>query len=225
MQDPVSPSPLRLTITARSGSIRLRSGPGAAVEAPGARVSTDADGSVRVESSSRSLEVTCPDGADVILGTASGKVRMKGRFGDVRVTSASGSVEIEAVATLDVRLRSGSVSVESCTGDCHVVSTSGRIEIDRAGRVDVGGKSGSITVGSCAGGRVHTTSGHIEVGLDRAADLEVRAVSSAIEVDVPMGVRPALDLYSKTGRVRVDVTQGDDCRIVAHTISGSIRVR
>jgi DUF4097 and DUF4098 domain-containing protein YvlB len=225
MQEPVPPSPLRLTIAARSGSIRLRSGPGSTVEAPGARVHTEADGSVRIDSPSRNLEVTCPEGADVILGTASGKVRLTGRFGDVRVTSASGSVKVEAVASLDVRLRSGSVSVESCIGDCHVVSTSGRIEIERAGRVDVGGKSGSITVGACAGGRVHTTSGHIEVGLDRAADLEVRAVSSSIEVDVPMGVKPALDLHTKTGHVHADVTQGDDCRIMVHTVSGAIRVR
>jgi DUF4097 and DUF4098 domain-containing protein YvlB len=150
---------------------------------------------------------------------------MEGRFGDVRVTSASGSVELDRVATLDVRLKSGSVSVVSCTGDCHVVSTSGRIEIDRAGRVDVAGKSGTISVRSAAGGCIRTTSGHISVGLDRAADLEVRAVSSSIDVDLPVGVAPVLDLYSKTGSVRADVPHGDDCRIVVHTISGSIRVR
>jgi DUF4097 and DUF4098 domain-containing protein YvlB len=178
MQDPVPPAPLRLTIVARSGAILVRSGPGSNVDAHGASVRREPDGSVRIDSPSRNLEVTCPDGTDVILGTASGKVRMEGRFGDVRVTSASGSVEIEAAATVDVRLRSGSVSVESCTGDCHVVSTSGRIEIDRAGRIDIGGKSGSITVRSAAGGCIRTTSGHIVVGLARAADLEVRAVSS-----------------------------------------------
>ena len=86
---------LRLTIAARSGSILLRSGPGSAVEAPGATVWRETDGSVRIESSSRNLEVTCPEGADVILGTASGKVRLVGRFGDVRVTSASGSVQVD----------------------------------------------------------------------------------------------------------------------------------
>jgi DUF4097 and DUF4098 domain-containing protein YvlB len=225
MQAPESSAPVRLTIAARSGSIRVRSQPGAEVAAPGARLREEPDGSVRIESASRDLEVTCPDGADVILGTASGKVRLAGRFGDVRVTSASGSVHVDEVASLDVRLRSGSVTVESCAGDCHVVSTSGRIEIDRAGRVEVGGRSGHIIVRAAAGGRIRTTSGHVEVGLDRAADLEVRGVSSAIDIDLPAGVAPDLDLHTRSGRVDARVTQGRDCVISAHTVSGSITVR
>jgi DUF4097 and DUF4098 domain-containing protein YvlB len=183
------------------------------------------DGSVRIDAASRNLEVTCPEGADVILGTSSGKVRLDGRFGDVRVTSSSGSVQIDTVSTLDVRLRSGSVSVEACDGDCHVVSSSGRIEIERAGAIDVAGTSGHIFVRASAGGRVRTTSGHIEIGLDRAADLEVRGVSSTIEIDVPPGVAPALMLRSRSGSVRSEVDEGHDGTISVHTVSGAIRVR
>jgi DUF4097 and DUF4098 domain-containing protein YvlB len=225
MQVSAVPAPLRLTIAARSGSIVVRSAPGAEVSAKGADVRREPDGSFRIDGGSHSLDVTCPDGADLILGTSSGKVRIEGRFGDVRVTSASGSLRIDSVATLDVRMRSGSVGVGSCAGDCHVVATSGRIEIGRAGRIDVGGRSGSISVQSSAGGRVGTTSGHIEVGLDVAADLEVRAVSSTIDIDVAPGIAPTLDLRSRTGHVRGDVREGNDCVISAHTVSGSITVR
>src|SRR5205814_3321319 len=100
---------------------------------------------------------------------------------------------------VDLRVRSGSVEVESCYGDCHVVAVSGRIEIGSAGRVDVTGVSGTIVARSVAGGRVRTTSGRVSVGLAVAADLDVRAVSSSIEIDVPRGVAPELRLGTKSG--------------------------
>jgi hypothetical protein len=42
---------------------------------------------------------------------------------------------------------------------------------------------------------------------------------------MPTGVACALDLHSMTGAVDADVPRGSDCRIAAHTVSGSITVR
>jgi DUF4097 and DUF4098 domain-containing protein YvlB len=222
---PRGAAPARLTIAARSGSIVVRSGSGSEVEVRGGKMQREADGSARIESRSGNLEVTCPEGSDVILGTSSGKVSLEGRFGDVRITSSSGRVHVEEVRSLDLRLRSGSVDVETCHGKCHIVAVSGRIEVGRAGPVDITGVSGTITAGSVAGGRIRTTSGRVEVGLDRAADLEVRGVSSSVTVDVPRGVRPELRLHAVGGRVKDDVDKGHDCVISVRIVSGSITVQ
>jgi hypothetical protein len=93
-----TPAPTRLTITARSGSIVVRSGDGAGIDVRGAKSRVEPDGSTRVESRSGDVEVTCPVGTDVILGTSSGKVRLEGRLGDVRITGSSGKVRVEAFA-------------------------------------------------------------------------------------------------------------------------------
>ena len=105
------------------------------------------------------------------------------------------------------------------------MAVSGRIEIGSAGRVDIKGVSGTIVARSVAGGRVRTTSGRISVGLEGAADLDVRAVSSSIEVDVPRGVAPEMRLRTISGKVRKEVEKGHDCVISVHTVSGSITVR
>jgi len=225
MDAPTRPVPARLAIAARSGSIVVRTGPGPEVEVEGGRVRVESDGTTRVDGGSANIEVTCPEGTDLILGTSSGKVSLEGTFGDVRVTNSSGSVHIEEVRSLDLRIRSGSIEVEACAGECHVVAVSGRIEIGRAGRVDITGVSGTIIAGSVAGGRVRTTSGKVTVGLDRAADIDVRGVSSSTVVDVPPGVAPELRLRTISGRVRKEVERGHDCVISVHTVSGSITVR
>lgn len=225
MDDPVSPAPARLTIAARSGSIVVRTGPGSEVEARGATVRIDTDGSTRIDGGSSKIEVTCPEGSDVTLGTSSGKVSLVGPLGDVRVTGSSGRVRIEDARSVDLRVRSGSVEIESCQGECHVVAVSGRIEIGSAGRVDVTGTSGTIVARSVAGGRVRTTSGRVSVGVDRAADLDVRCVSGSIEIDVPPGVAPEMRLSTVSGSVRKEVENGHDCIVAVHTVSGSITVR
>jgi DUF4097 and DUF4098 domain-containing protein YvlB len=218
-------SPARLTITARSGSILVRAVAGAEIAAEGARVERDDDGSFRIESASGHMEVTCPEGTDLILGTSSGKVRIAGRLGDVRVTASSGRVDLESARRVDVRARSGSVEVAECEGDCHVVAVSGRIQIGRAGRVDLKAVSGTIVAEAVAGGRVRTTSGNVSIGLALAADLDIRAVSSSITVEVPTGVAPDMQLRTRSGSVRKEVEKGHDCVISAHTVSGSITIR
>jgi DUF4097 and DUF4098 domain-containing protein YvlB len=224
MDSPTVP-PARLTIAARSGSIVVGTGPGSEIDARGAKVHREADGSYRIDGASRNIEVTCPEGTDLILGTSSGRVTLEGRLGDVRVTGSSGSIHVEAARSLDLRVRSGSVEVGDIAGACKVVAVSGRIEVESAGSIDLTGVSGTVVARSVGGGRVRTTSGRVSVGLNRAADLEVRGISGTTEIDVPRGVAPELRLTTISGRVKREVEQGHDCVISVRTVSGSITVR
>jgi DUF4097 and DUF4098 domain-containing protein YvlB len=225
MEAPAQPAPARLTIAARSGSIEVRTGPGPEVEVHGATVKLEADGSTRIEGGSKSIEVVCPEGSDVILGTSSGKVALEGPLGDVRITGSSGSVHVARARSLDLRVRSGSVEVGDIAGDCRVVAASGRIEVESAGSIDLEGSSGTVVAHSVGGGRVRTKSGNVSVGLDRAADLEVRGGSGKTEISVPRGVAPELRLRTISGNVDRDLDTGHDCIISVRTVSGSITVR
>jgi DUF4097 and DUF4098 domain-containing protein YvlB len=209
----------------RSGSIVVRTGSGSDVDVHGAKVRRESDGSYRIEGGSKSIEVICPEGSDVILGTSSGRVSLEGALGDVRITASSGTVDVEQARSLDLRVRSGSVTVGTVAGECHVVSSSGRIEVERAGSIDLSGVSGTVTAESVGGGRVRTTSGRVTVGLDRAADLEVRGVSGTTEITLPRGVAPELRLRTVSGRIKRDVEQGHDCVISVRTVSGTISVQ
>lgn len=203
----------------------VRAGSGPAVEVDGGKVRVESDGTYRIEGGSHSIEVTCPEGSDVILGTSSGKVVLQGPLGDVRITGSSGTVHVEAARSLDLRVRSGTVSVGTVAGDCLVVSSSGRIEVEKAGNVDLSGVSGTIVAGSVGGGKVHTTSGRITVGLDRAGDLEVRGTSGTTEIEVARGIAPELRLSTVSGKVKRDLAEGHDCVISVRTVSGTIRLR
>ena len=134
-------------------------------------------------------------------------------------------MHVEQARSLDLRVRSGSVEIGDVAGHCSVVAASGRIEINRAGSIDLTGVSGTVVARSTGGGKVRTTSGRVSVGLDRAADLEVRGVSGTMEIDVARGVAPELRLHTLSGKVKRDVDQGNDCVISVRTVSGSITVR
>jgi len=220
-----STAPERLTITARSGSIVVRAGPGPEIETSGAKVRLEGDGSTRIDGGSKSIEVVCPEGTDVILGTSSGKVELVGPLGDVRVTGSSGSMHVEQARSLDLRVRSGSVEIGEIAGHCRVVAVSGRIEVDRAGSIDLTGVSGTVVARSTGGGTVRTTSGSVTVGLDRAADLEVRGISGTMKIDVARGIAPELRLHTVSGKIKRDLELGNDCIISVRTVSGSITVR
>src|SRR5262249_51212568 len=130
----------RVRISNRSGAVRVTTEPDAALMVNGAPVTRDEDGTWCVQSSSGSaIEVTCADGTDLVIGTNSGHVQVKGSPGAVRVATVSGKIDVEQAARLDVRTKSGHVEVGRCTGDCHVVVKSSTVEIGAAGKAVLSG--------------------------------------------------------------------------------------
>src|SRR4051794_9075568 len=85
--------------------------------------------------------IRCPAGTDVVAGTSSGDLEFGGELGAVRLTTMSGKIEVDRVASIDIRAMSGSVTVASCAGECRVKTKSGKVRIGSAG-------AGLICVGS-----------------------------------------------------------------------------
>jgi hypothetical protein len=184
-------------------------------------------GVLEVKGRSDGVVMRVPLGSDLVVGSHSGAVQLKGALGELRVTSRSGRVEIDECASLDVRTVSGRVVIGSVTGECRIKTGSGRISITRAdGELHVATVSGRIDIVDAAGPvRVNTVNGRVDLGMTRAADARADSVSGRVTIELPHGVHPKTSLVSVSGRCECELDEGDDCRVTGRTVSGRIAIR
>ena len=171
------------------------------------------------------LEVRCPIGTEVSVGTLSGDIRLEGELGHVRAATASGDITADRVASLDARSISGDLEVEACPERCRLSTKSGHIEVGSAGSAEADTVSGRIRLDSTAGPvKVRTVSGNVELGTAGADPVSVRSVSGGINVRVQRDRRPEARLRSVSGKVRCDCPEGTDFPLEVMTVSGKIEV-
>ena len=129
------------------------------------RAEVTTDGAIEVTGGSKSVEVRCPEGSDVIVGANSGSVELARPARDARVTVGSGSVLVDHVEQLDARTGSGSFEVAECDGECRLKTGSGRIKVVQSGEADLATGSGSVEAELVDGAKVKAGSGNVDVGL------------------------------------------------------------
>ena len=174
-----------------------------------------------VEAGSSRVEVMVPLGAQVAIGTTSGRVQARGELGDTAVTTVSGRVSVEHAASVDVRAGSGRVEVGSVDGMCRVRAEHGRVSVQQAGAADLSTESGRIEVGSVSGPvRAHSVSGRVTVELSQAADVDAETISGRVEVRLPPDVVAAID----RGDGAPTTTEPADCHVRATSVSGRVDV-
>jgi len=175
------------------------------------RIESDATGRIKLPSArggTATLVLRTPTGSDVVVGTISGNVKLQGQLGAVRVTTVSGSIEVDRAEALDARSVAGNIDVDRCSGQCRLQTISGLIKL--------GETAGSVSAQSA--------SGKIEVDMRSAGDVKVRTMSGPVRVAVPRGVRPSTSLRSLSGRPRSECEEGNDCEIRVQSLSGRIEV-
>ncbi|MBK5289946.1 MAG: DUF4097 family beta strand repeat protein [Acidimicrobiia bacterium] len=184
-------------------------------------------GVLEVKGSSGGVRMRVPEGTDLVVGTHSGSVELGGRLGELRITTRSGRVEIDACAALDARSVSGRVDVGTVDGDCRIKTANGRITVGRVGgALNVASVSGRIDVTDVGGSaRANSVSGSVHVGLTTAADARADSVSGSVTVELPQGVHPKASLISVSGGCICEVTEGEDCSVIGRSVSGRIRIR
>jgi DUF4097 and DUF4098 domain-containing protein YvlB len=145
---------------------------------------------------SRDLEVRCPAGAPISVGTISGDVRI-----------------------------SGDLEVDCCSGLCRLITKSGHIEASDTGPAEADTVSGYVRLGRTAGGvTVRTVSGSVELGTDGTEPVKVRTISGGITIKVPKERLPAAKLRSLSGKINCDCLQGSDFPLEVTSVSGKIEV-
>lgn len=221
-------APLRLAIATRSGRVKLVAEPGASLRVRGGSPTVEPDGTTRITPTkgSAAVEVRCPAGSDVVIGTSTGQVELRGDLGAVSVTTGVGRIDLSRarVARADLRTTSGRIHVDRCEGECRVVAGSGRVEIGSAGTAEVATSSGRVSLKHSGAANVTTTSGRVEVVAGNRPVVRVRSLSGRVEVAVPEGVSPATRIETATGRVCCECTSGDDGELEVTTTSGAVDV-
>ncbi len=220
------PAAPTVSVTSRSGRVTVTGEDRAdvLVERGGEAVAREHD-RVVVDGGSSRVELRCPVGTDVIVGTGSGRVDLRGQLGDSRVTTGSGRIGVERVERVDARTGSGDVTVEECAGPCRCQTGSGKIRVGRAGEADLVTGSGKVEAELVDGAAVRTGSGSVALGLRAAGTIGVQAHSGNVTVTVPAGVHPATHLNAHSGRVTCDCEPGSDGDIRITTHSGSIAIK
>jgi DUF4097 and DUF4098 domain-containing protein YvlB len=164
---------------------------------------------LEAKSKSGSIEVRCPTGTDVSVGAMSGRVKLIGTFGSLKISTVSGGIEIDtATGNVDARCVSGSITVKSCSGRADVSSKSGRVRIDH-----VEGAAHASTI-----------SGGVEIGTAGGEDVELKMVSGGAKVKVLSEKHPRIRFTSLSGKMHCDCTQGSDFDLRVKSISGSLEV-
>lgn len=142
------------------------------------------DGVLRIEVSAKNqyfgpsgsvaVTVQLPAGSQVEVNAASVELRAAGRFGDVAVKSAHGSIDLEEVASARLTTVAGDVSVGRLNGPAEIRTSKGDIRIAEAvsGAVVLRTDVGEVEVGAAAGVSATldagTTTGRINNSLKNA---------------------------------------------------------
>jgi DUF4097 and DUF4098 domain-containing protein YvlB len=221
------------------------------VEQRGDRILVEAPGDALRSRRAIDVRVTLPSGSHADIVVASADVIGGGRLGDVNVTTASGDIEFEQVASLEARSSSGDtacrrvdgrVTVTAASGDVVIGTAAGNGEFKTAsgdliveealGNIDARSASGDVIVSSLAGSAdVRTASGGAHLRTVHAGTIAVNTTSGEIEVGVATGVAVWLDVESRSGELYTDLEDaaaptGDQetVSIVARSVSGDITV-
>jgi DUF4097 and DUF4098 domain-containing protein YvlB len=174
-----------------------------------------------------------PVGTDVEVSSSSGEVRLIGRFGAVRVHSASGDIDVGDVARIDVTTASGQFGCGAVSGEANISSVSGDCSMRFVGaRLEATLTSGALRVDQCDGDvMVGSTSGDVRIAQCGGSDIAVRSISGDVRIGLPSGIRVEADISTLSGRAFLPepapAADRRDRRAVClnlRTVSGDIRV-
>ena len=180
---------------------------------------------IRSRNGSQALTVRCPPGTDVVAGSDSGQVELRGDFGDVRLRSASSQIKVDRARSAEVRTKNGRIRVAGVHGQVSAASASGAIDVERAHTARAMSISGRIKLQQIVGtAHALSVSGSVEVDTDGAGDINVGTVSGSVKVRVPTDRAPRVRAKRKSGHLNVRCPQGDDLTINVASVSGAITV-
>lgn len=163
------------------------------------------------------------------LSGKAGSLYAEGRLGTVDLTLNGGDARLDEAARADlvvtagsvvvgrvtdcgtVRATAGSVRITEVTGDARVHARNGSTSVGAVtGSLDVAGVHGDVVVGTVRGTvTAKAAAGGIRVERVESGALTLTTSYGSIEVGVPQGTAAWLDVASKHGTVRNDLTTSD----------------
>ncbi len=181
------------------------------------------------------VHLVVPDGCRISVRTASADVRLDGRFGETKVTTASGAVDAGPADGLHVSTTSGEVMADDVGGDVDLSTISGDARLGVVGgRVGVTTTSGTVRLERVEGDLVaNSVSGDIRIAHFDGDDLAVKTVSGDLEVGLPAGIRVSPEITTFSGSTRLPERRSAPdpdaprrrIRLAFKSVSGDITIR
>lgn len=179
-----------------------------------------------------SIDVTIelPTGSQLQGDASVAAFRSAGRLGQCRIKTASGDIQLDHTATLDLTTAAGAIVVDRVAGSAEVNTGSGRArlrEIDGSaviknangaswvgeitGDLRVNAANGDITVDQAgAGVTAGTANGDIRIGELARGSTSLKTAFGEIEIGVRAGTAARLDVVTRFGRVHNNLDTADN---------------
>lgn len=224
--------PPRLRIDLPAGRVRLETAdaPEAVVEIEGPRVEdavVEQRGDeivVQVERKKlfgsfgdHRIFVRAPHGASVDASVASADIDGRGRFGSLKIDSASGDVSFREAEGGEVNTASGDVELGTVRGAIKVNSASGDVEVEEL----------------AGDGRFRTASGDVRLAAVSSGSLSLQSASGDVEVGIARGSTVWMDVSSMSGDTSCELDPRDEppaddrplVEVKARTMSGDVVIK
>ena len=198
------------------------------------------------------ITIELPTGSHVTASTGMGKVAAEGELGRVTAKSAMGDIAIDHMGSGRARTAMGDIRIDQVGGDLDVSTSTGEVRVgDVSGSVVVKNSNGASSLGHVTGdvrvkaanGRIDieqvdrsvvckTANGSTRIGMVGTGDVQLASGAGSIEIGIPEGTAAWLDLSSKYGDVRNELTAANGpaasdrtVKVSARTGAGDIVVR
>jgi DUF4097 and DUF4098 domain-containing protein YvlB len=247
-----TPDPISVRVEAGAGSVRLEATErtDTAVQVRPHDETSDADvwaaEHVRVDFRDGRLTVSAPRRArhrgravqiDIALPSrsrlhatlASAGLRAEGEYSDVRLATAGGDVDIDAVTgKLKAATASGAIAVQKMDGYASISTSSGSVRVETLdGELKFKAASGSLSIDTMRGAaKSRTASGSVIIESAMRGVVAAHTSSGEVALGVPEGTAVRFDIVTGSGTVTnrlhpVDGPDDDDQTLVLQVRSGS----
>jgi DUF4097 and DUF4098 domain-containing protein YvlB len=167
------------------------------------------------------VTVELPAGSELTGSTGLGEFIGEGRFGNCRLSTAAGDIELEEAAAVRLKTSHGDILVDRTTGETEVHG-SGRVRIGRIdGAATIKNLNGETTVGEVTGElRVNSSNGPISV-MRAQSSVTARSASGAIRLDEV--VRGRITLDTAAGGLEIGIAEGSAAWLDVRSTAGRVR--
>ncbi|MFI9240245.1 DUF4097 family beta strand repeat-containing protein [Streptomyces sp. NPDC053079] len=166
------------------------------------------------------VSVELPAGSDVRGTTPMADFLCEGRFGECRIKTSMGDIQLDEATTVNLRSSWGDIRVDRVSGDAEIVGA-GRIEVGEiAGAAVVKNGNGETSIGSVTGDlRANSSNGRISVDVAHAS---VNARSANGSLHVGNVTRGQVTLHTAAGDVEVGINDSTAAWLDVHTGAGGV---
>jgi Putative adhesin len=175
----------------------------------------------RSDGASIDVTVELPAGSNARCAGQSTDFRCVGRFGDCRIKTGIGQIQLEQADTVNLKTGIGDIGVDHATGHAEVTAGSGDV---RLGDVDasavVKNSNGDTWVG-VAGSDVRLSAANGSIAVD-VANASVVAKSANGDVRLGEAVRGSVVLETRLGDLEVGIREGTAAWLDVRTHAGKV---